>query len=78
MTTGEEMNTRLGIRISRKLRKELDDAVKSGQFKNISDLLRQALEKFLESRRNIQLLNPKSKTTLNPLPKEAPKSESNE
>jgi Arc/MetJ-type ribon-helix-helix transcriptional regulator len=42
------MNTRIDIRTTKKLREKMEKAVNSGQFKNISDLIRQALENILK------------------------------
>ena len=48
------MNTRLGIRVSKKLRIELDQAVKSGQFKSISGLIRRLVEEYLKKARKTE------------------------
>ena len=54
------MNTRLGIRVSEKLRAELDQAVKSGQYENMSEMIRRIAEDYLEKSKKEALL-PKKK-----------------
>jgi metal-responsive CopG/Arc/MetJ family transcriptional regulator len=51
LSNGGKMNTRIGIRVSKELRAELDQAVKSGQFKSISGLIRRLVEDYLKKAR---------------------------
>jgi Arc/MetJ-type ribon-helix-helix transcriptional regulator len=43
-----EKNTRIGIRIPAELRERLDQNIKAGKFKDISEIVRKALEEFLK------------------------------
>jgi Arc/MetJ-type ribon-helix-helix transcriptional regulator len=43
------MNTRIGIRIKQTEREQLEELVKAGKFKTISELIRTALKQFLET-----------------------------
>lgn len=42
-----KMNTRIGVRIPQKLRKQMEKAIRAGKFQNLSDLIREAVEKLL-------------------------------
>jgi len=45
------MNTRIGVRISRELRERMEQTIKEGKFKDFSALIRDGVEKLLESER---------------------------
>ena len=47
----KELNTRIGLRISEKLRNELDTAVELDKFGSRSDLIRKSIVKFLKYRK---------------------------
>jgi Arc/MetJ-type ribon-helix-helix transcriptional regulator len=42
------MNTRIGIRITKKMREEIDAEVKAGHYKNISELVCIAVHQLLK------------------------------
>jgi len=44
----KKQNLRIGVRISNKLRKEMEIAVSSGKFSSISELIRKAVKKILK------------------------------
>ncbi|MEM2105769.1 MAG: ribbon-helix-helix domain-containing protein [Candidatus Bathyarchaeia archaeon] len=43
------MNTRIGIRINQKEREQLEALIKAGKFKTISDIVRTAIKRLLET-----------------------------
>jgi len=45
----ESMNTRIGVRISPELREKMEQAIQKRNFKDLSDLIRAAVEKLLEA-----------------------------
>jgi len=49
------MNSRLGVRISKEIRAELELIIESGSFGSLSELVRQAIESFLTEHREDQL-----------------------
>ena len=51
------MNTRIGVRISRELRERMQQTIKEGKYKDFSDLIRDAVERLLESKLKLKNSN---------------------
>lgn len=43
------MNTRIGVRIPSDLRKQMEAAIHSGKFDNLSELIREGVTRLLEA-----------------------------
>ena len=43
------MNTRIGIRLNQTERQQIEALVKSGKFKTITEVIKEALREFLEN-----------------------------
>lgn len=51
------MNTRLGVRVSQELREKMQQLIEKGEYKDFSDLIRDAIERLLESKFTVKNSN---------------------
>jgi Arc/MetJ-type ribon-helix-helix transcriptional regulator len=51
------LNTRLGVRVSQELREKMQQLIEDEEYKDFSELIRNAVERLLESKHKVKNSN---------------------